>query len=83
MCLGGISRHDDYARFGWPWPASLTAHLKVRICLHPSAARRFDRDYRRPAAFRPMRLSIAPAGRAGMLTSFPSATAFALALGAA
>ena len=83
MSLGGVSWHDGYARFRCPWAASLTARLGARICLRPSSARRFGRDYRRPAAFRPMRLSIGPSGGAGMLTSFPSATAFALALGAA
>ena len=83
MSLGGVSRHDDYALYSHPWVGSLTASLSLRICLQASSARRFDGDYRRPAAFRPMRLSIGPSGGAGMLTSFPSATAFALALGAA
>ena len=83
MSLGGVSRHDDYALYSHPWVGSLTASLSLRICLQASSARRFGGDYRRPAAFRPMRLSIGLSGGAGMLTSFPSATAFALALGAA
>ncbi len=80
--LETLSRHDDYAHFTPPRRCSLSAHLSPRICLGASSARRFGRDYRRPAAFRPMRRPIGTLGGAGMLTSFPSTTAFALALGA-
>ena len=80
--LGILSRHDDYSHFDAPWRTSLAARLGPRICLGASSARRFGRDYRRPAAFRPMRHPIGTLGGAGMLTRFPSATALALALGA-
>ena len=80
--LGTISRHDDSAHFLPPWGASLAARLRSRICLGPSSARRFGRDYHRPAALRPMRRPVESPGGAGMLTRFPSATALALALGA-
>ena len=71
MSLGIVSRHDGYARFAFPWEGSLPAHLRARICLCPSPARRFDRDYRPPAASRPMLHPIGPAGGAGMRLPLP------------
>ena len=61
---------------------ALAPRLGRRICLAASSGWRLDRDYRRPAALRPMRRSIETGSGTGMLTRFPSATLFSLALGA-
>ena len=82
LTLAALSRHDGYARFLPPWGASLTAQLGGGASLAASQPRRSDRDYRRPAASHPMRHCFETSGSAGMLTRFPSATSFDLALGA-
>ncbi len=61
---------------------AFAAHLLLRICLELSTTYYLDRDYRRPAALRPMLRSIETQRGTGMLTSFPSTTLFSLALGA-
>ena len=59
-----------------------TAHLSAGICLRASKAYRLYRDYRRPATLHLMRHPFESTGGTGILTRFPSATPFGLALGA-
>ena len=61
---------------------SLPARLGARICLRPSAPRRFGGNYRSPAGPRLMRPAVETGGSPGMWTGFPSATPPGLALGA-
>ena len=61
---------------------SLTARLGVWVCLHPSAPRRSDGNYRSPAWPRLMRPAVETAQSIGLFTDFPSATDLSLALGA-
>ena len=56
LALDSISRHPDYIRFASTFsPLAVTPHLRPRICLRPSSARRFDRNNRSPAGFHLMR----------------------------
>lgn len=61
---------------------SLPARLGARICLRPSAPRRFGGNYRSPAGPRLMRPAVETGGSPGIWTGFPSATPSGLALGA-
>ena len=82
ISLGAVSWHDGCPSFAHPWMGSLPAQLRSGASLRPSQPRRFARDYQRPGTSRPMLHSIGPSGGTGMLTRFPSATPFGLALGA-
>ncbi len=83
LALDSISRHLDYARFASTFsPLAVAARLRRWICLSPSKVRCFDRNNRCPAGFHLMRLALETDRGTGILTSFPSTTAFALALGA-
>ena len=73
---------SDPARSGCLSAASLTARLRMRISLHPSAPCRSDGDFRHPAGLRPTRPSLETCAGGGFLTAFPSATPLGLALGA-
>ena len=67
LALDSISRHHDYVRFASTFsPLAVTARLAMRICLHASQARCFDRDYRRPAGFHLMRPALENIGGSGL-----------------
>ena len=56
LALDSISRHPDYVRFASTFsPLAVTPYLRLRICLQPSPAQRFDRNYHSPAGFHLMR----------------------------
>ena len=60
----------------------LTAHLSCGICLAASQTRRLYQDDHRLASLRLMRHPLETIRGTGLLTRFPSATPFGLALGA-
>ena len=82
LALDSISRHLTQPASLRLSLRSLTARLGSWIFLRPSTARRFDGNYRSPARARQMRPAFENVWSARIFTRFPSATAFALALGA-
>ena len=52
LALDSIFQHLDYVRFASTFfPLAVTTYLRLRICLQPSSAYRFDGNYRSPAGF--------------------------------
>ena len=60
--------------------STVRLQLRVRICLHPSAPRPFNRLFRQPAAVSRLRHHIAPHGSYGILTVSAIALAIRLRL---
>ena len=81
--LSGFSRRRGYPRYclAPKGKAYSQVRLGAWICLRPSAPTPFNRLFRQPAAVSLPRLRIAPMTGNGMLTVFPSASPFGLALG--
>ena len=67
LALGSVSRHHDYVRFASTFsPLAFGSPGEVDLPASRHAARRLDRDNRRPAGFRLMRPAIETWGSIGL-----------------